>query len=304
MNVTLSEDIRSLVQNSLHTLTDHGGFRRVDAAFGHELAAVPHLSLVELVVSTRLVRRYQRQLNMQEGVLPDEATILTWAIENDEIISEEEITLTQEFAERRDSSPVPSTEQSQSPANAKNQAGKKEQSTIEQVSVQDDRIVVEFPFDRAKVNAIRPLKEIIEDWAFNHYQRQEWSFPLDTASTVYDVLRGFPNFTYSVDAVHAIKRAFRKETLEHQAGGLMEHWHELSQYAALEAAQPFLDGAPTANGQHLFRHQREAIQRMIEAERFILAHDMGLGKTKSSLIAAQAYHLTIWVIVPAGAIIN
>jgi hypothetical protein len=115
MNATLSEDIRSLVQNSLHTLADHVGFRRVDAAFGHELAKVPHLSLVELVVSTRLLRRYQRQLNMPEGMLPNEATILTWAIEqSDEIFSEEEITLTHELAERRDSSPIIplSTEQS------------------------------------------------------------------------------------------------------------------------------------------------------------------------------------------------
>jgi SNF2 family DNA or RNA helicase len=43
---------------------------------------------------------------------------------------------------------------------------------------------------------------------------------------------------------------------------------------------------------------------MIEAQRFILAHHMGLGKSRSALIAAQAYDLPIWAIVPAGTIIN
>ena len=165
-------------------------------------------------------------------------------------------------------------------------------------------LLSEFPFDRVKVTAIQPLKKIIENWAFNHYQRQEWSFPVEAASTVYAVVQGFPGFMYSAEAVNTIRHAYRKEALQRKAYELENHWYELSRYAVLEAAQPYLDGAPTANGQRLFRHQREAIQRMIEAGQFILAHDMGLGKTRSALIAAQAYHLPIWVIVPAGAIIN
>ena len=113
---------------------------------------------------------------------------------------------------------------------------------------------------------MQPLKELIEDWAFNRYKRQEWSFPVGAASTVYEVTRGFQGFTYSDDVIDLIKRNHRKEALERQANALEEHWHELSHYAALEAAQPYLNGAPTANGQRLFRHQREAVQRMIEAQ--------------------------------------
>jgi SNF2 family DNA or RNA helicase len=43
---------------------------------------------------------------------------------------------------------------------------------------------------------------------------------------------------------------------------------------------------------------------MIERKRVILAHDLGLGKTRSALIAAKAYELPIIVICPASLVIN
>lgn len=302
---TVSDDIRSqvhawlrtLAENSTHaTNTDRTGFHRLDATFGCELAESSHLSLGEVVVASRLLRRYRRQEESLGMALPDETTVIQWAVEQDEVISTEEGTIILEIT-----SVSPSVEQTTS-ADATGQAGKA--TVAKQVYLQHDRIFVEFPFDRSKVNAMQPLKESIEDWAFNRYKRQEWSFPQETASTVYEVTRSFQGFVYSPDALALIKRTSRKEALERQAHELEEHWNELAQYSALEAAQPYLDGTPTANGQRLFRHQREAVQRMIEARRFILAHQMGLGKSKASLIAAQAYDLPIWVIAPAGTIIN
>lgn len=314
MEVTISQDRRSQVHVGLRvlaerspdaTITDQVGFHRLDVTFGCELAETLHLSLVKVVVGARLLRRYRRQLNAIGATLPDEAATISWAIEQDELISEEEQAIAIELAHVPEpASILPATKQaeSQSPADANAQDEKAP--VIKRVYMHHDRIVVEFPFDRSKVNAIQPLKEVIEDWAFNRYKHQEWSFPQESASTVYEVIRGFQGFIYSGDVIDLIKRTYRKEVLERQAHELEERWHELAHYAALEAAQPFLDGAPTANGQRLFRHQREAVQRMIEAERFILAHQMGLGKSKASLIAAQAYDLPIWVIVPAGTIIN
>ena len=240
----------------------------------------------------------------------DEEAIISWAVEQDEVLSTEETVIASELANVLDLTSVfPATERAESgqgEEGSNDQAGKDEQKTTiaKRVYVKDGRIFVEFPFDRAKVAALQPLKASIEDWAFNRYKRQEWSFPQDSASTVFSVIRGFPGFSYSAEAIQLIKRTHRKEALKRQARELEAHWHELSQLATLEAAQPYLDGAPTANGQRLFRHQREAVQRMIEAQQFILAHQMGLGKTKSSLIAAQAYDLPIWVIAPAGTIIN
>jgi hypothetical protein len=281
-------DIRSRVHACLHALakrnndatnSSHAGFNRLDVAFGCELAEKEYLSLAEVVVGTRLLRRYRRQLEALGMAVPDEAKTISWAIERGEEISTEEIALTGELA------------------NALDKASKR-------VYVRDGRLCIEFPYDRAKVAAMQPLKEAVEGWDFNRYQHQEWSFPQNAASTVFKAIRAFQGFVYSVEATQLITRTYQKETLLRQAHELEERWHQLSQLAALEAAHSYLAGAPVANGQRLFRHQREAVQRMIEAQRFILAHQMGLGKSRSALIAAQAYDLPIWAIVPAGTIIN
>ncbi len=317
MDVTVSEDIRAQVHASLRVLAEHSanatkpdraGFHRLDAFFGCELAESSHLRLEEVVVAARLLRRYRWRGEPLGAALPDETTIIEWAIEQDEFVSDEEEAIADELTGGLDLAPVsPNTGQTGTEvlADATGPADQSEKANVaKRVYLQHDRIFVEFPFDRSKVNAMQPLKEVVEDWAFNRYKHQEWSFPQEAASTVYEVTCGFQGFVYAPDALTLIRRTYRKEALEHQANALEQHWHELSHYAALEAAQPYLDGAPTANGQRLFRHQREAVQRMIEAQRFILAHHMGLGKTKSALIAAQAYDLPIWVIVPAGTIIN
>ncbi len=311
MEAAVSEDIRSQVHTCLHTLAqgnttapDQAGFHRLDAAFGYELAETAQLSLEEVVVGCRLLRRYQHRLESSGVPFPDEAAVIDWAVsQNDEILSEEEQTI----ADLPETAPVSSLPQQPQPSPETNETAEKTEKVpvvAKQVYLQDGRIFVEFPFDRAKVNAIQPLKESVEDWAFNRYKRQEWSFPQAAALSVYEVVRGFEGFTYSREAIALLKQAVRRQALISAASEIEQRWHELSQYAALEAAQPYLDGAPTANGQRLFRHQREAVQRMIEAQRFILAHHMGLGKTKSSLIAAQAYDLPIWVIAPAGTIVN
>lgn len=310
MEATVSEDIRSQVHTWLRTLAEHGtttadqaGFHRLDATFGCELAETSQLSLEEVVVGVRLLRRYRRLIESANMTVPDEATIMRWAIEQDDEVrgSEEKA-----IAALPETAPVSlSSQQPASPPEAKDAADQGEKAPVAKyVYLQDGRIFVEFPFDRAKVNAIRPLKESAEDWAFNRYKRQEWSFPQIAALSVYEVVRGFEGFTYSREAIALIKHASRRQALVAAAQEIEQRWHELSQYAALEAAQPYLDGAPTVNGQRLFRHQREAVQRMIEAGRFILAHQMGLGKTRSALIAAQAYDLPIWTIAPAGTIIN
>ena len=308
METRVVSDIREQMHAGLRALAernhdvkslDQTGFHRLDTAFGCALANGEHLNLAEVVVAARLLRRYQRALAVP---FPDEATIINWAIEQEnEVIDPDEMVIAAELADRIDFDFVVPTEsgsqEDQAEADKKSVPDKR-------IYVQRERFIIEFPYDRPTVGAIQPLKEVISDWAFNRYHRQEWSFPLEDAWTVYEVTRSFQGFVYSADAAQAIKRAYRKECLEDQARELEQHWQELAQLSALEAAQPYLDGAPTLNGQRLFRHQREAVQRMIEAGRFILAHHMGLGKTKSSLIAALAYDLPIWVIAPAGTLIN
>lgn len=295
---------------------DHLGFHRLDRAYGCELAekTMEWLELPQIVVATRLLRRYRQQLERLGLTPPDEAEATQWAIEQEIYLDDDEIALRLEMADLpNDYSSVvsPTTESSESSPqegsdNAATEKDEAKKPTAKRVYIEDGRLFVEFPFDRAKVNALQPLKEIVEDWAFNRYKRQEWSYPQEAAWTVYQVIRAFKGMAYRTGAIHCIHQAYRKEALARRVKEEEERWRELAVLAALEAAQPYLDGLPTANGQRLFRHQREAVQRMIEApeQRFILAHHMGLGKSRSALIAAQAYDLPIWGIVPAGTIIN
>jgi Helicase conserved C-terminal domain len=315
MEVMVSEDLRSQVHAAVRALAEcssdapnagQTGFHRLDVTFGRELAATEQLDLGEVVVAARLLHRYQRQLGAIGVTLPDEATIINWAVEQEESISEEEQAMSLELAHLPEPPSIsPTIEPPEASPEANDVSPQSQKPPVaKRVYLQGGRIFVEFPYDSAKVNAIRPLKESVEDWAFNRFKRDEWSYPQIAALSVYEAIRGFEGFTYSREVVDLLKRTYRKQALVTVAQEIELRWHELSQYAALEAAQPYLDGAPTVNGQRLFRHQREAVQRMIEAQRFILAHQMGLGKTKAALIAAQAYDLPIWVIVPAGTIIN
>lgn len=226
MEVMVSDDLRSQVHTALRALAehssdapsaDHAGFHRLDVTFGCELAETERLDLVEVVVGAHLLRRYRQQLEALGIALPDEAAITNWAIaQEEETIGAEEIAIATELADVLDVPPIfPPAEPPQSDAskgeNGQAEKSEKKQTVVKRVYVQDNRLFVEFPFDRAKVNAMQPLKELVEDWAFNRYKRQEWSFPVDAASTVYQVTRGFSGFVYTLDAVQHIKRTSRKE---------------------------------------------------------------------------------------------
>jgi 2-oxo-4-hydroxy-4-carboxy--5-ureidoimidazoline (OHCU) decarboxylase len=293
-------DVRSQVQKCLQLLAEREGFHRIDADFGRELARTESLSPAHVLVAAKLLRQYQLQLSTSGLIVPDEGIVTSWAAEHTRLNDDEMKVLLSDV--------TPSLEPIITPINKVEDGTQASELVKEEpinlVSVRYGRIFVEFPFNQSKVNALRPLKDGVEDWAFNRYKRNEWSYPLEAADVVFEALRAFHDFTYSPEVITMVMHAYQKRVLERQVSDLEEHWHELAQIAALEAVQSYLDGAPTANGQRLFRHQREAVQRMIEAQRFILALDMGLGKSKASLIAAQAYDLPIWVIAPAGTIMN
>lgn len=101
----------------------------------------------------------------------------------DEVISDEEVAITSELAtvlDRDSAFPAADRAESGSQESSHDRAEKGEQQRpARRVSVQDSRLFVEFPYDRAKVATLQPLKDTIEDWAFNRYKRQEWSFPQD-----------------------------------------------------------------------------------------------------------------------------
>lgn len=309
-------ETRVQVHTCLTTLLAQNKVSIVDVPFALELAKAGPYQPAQVIVATRLLRRYTVALAFYDLALPDEPTVLAWAMAQSDALDGDdlatEIALAGELAACLEIVPPEEqyTVEALAPGEIREDVVHKstEEQQVSRISVQKERLVIEFPFNRPKVGALQPLKETVEDWAFNREHRNEWSYPLVASWEVYQVLQGqvFSDMTYSANAINAIKREFRREALARQIAEVEERWRVLERMATLEAARLYIDGAAVSNGQRLFRHQREAVQRMLEAPngRFILAHDMGLGKSRSALIAAEAYGLPIWAIVPAGTIIN
>src|SRR6185312_14553882 len=74
--------------------------------------------------------------------------------------------------------------------------------------------------------------------------------------------------------------------------------------ATLANVEPVLQGEPLPSGRTLMTHQQEAVRTMLDWGQAILAHDMGLGKSMSALVAAKAYDLPVIVIAPATLRLN
>ncbi len=283
MMLAIVPDVRLQVHECLRYLAsrcdgaDNDGFKRVDELFGRQLAEKDKLTLAQVVVGAKMIRKYRRQLEAARLSVPTQPEV--------EAYMTAQLTPT-------------------APRQAVSRQGAVPSKSGSRVYIIDGRLVVEFPYDKAKYAAIAPLKEKVPGWSFNFFERKEWSFPAEAANVVLDALKPFRDFKYSEDVVALVERAKAKEELARQQVELEEVYARLERQVAVNVVQPFLDGDPVANGQVLFEHQREAVRLLIEGKRVILAHDLGLGKTRSALIAAKGYELRVIVICPAGLKIN
>jgi hypothetical protein len=123
-----------------HSL-DQAGFNRlvrVDAAFGRELAETERLTLAQVVVGARMIRKYHRQLEAGGLHVP--------------MPKEVDAYLKTQIAQAGKS------EQPGMPALPRGEKG------ANRVYLYQGRIIVEFPFDRRKSNALALLKGVVEDW--------------------------------------------------------------------------------------------------------------------------------------------
>jgi hypothetical protein len=178
------EEVRVQVHTCLRTLLAQGKVSAVDAPFALELAQVDPIRPAQVVVATRLLRRYTRALEAYSLAVLDEQTLLNWALVQDDVLSGEDLAaetlLVSSLADRIEEVPPEErhTFESLAPGEVGNDVVHKsaEEKPVSRVSVQKDRLVVEFPFDRKKVGAVQPLKESVDDWAFNREHRNEWSY--------------------------------------------------------------------------------------------------------------------------------
>jgi SNF2 family DNA or RNA helicase len=276
-------DVREQVHACLRFLAEccdgayslaQAGFNRVDAAFGRELAENERLTLAQVIVGARMIRKYHRQL--ETGGLH--------APTSKEVDAYLDLQIAQ--AGKSEQPGIPVLPRGEKGAN--------------RVYLHQDRIVVVFPFDQSKLDALAPLKRVVDGWRFDYLQRKEWSYPKKAANVVIESLKPFADFTYSKEFIDLVAQIRCEEALARELAGLEEALQEREKQAALGVAQPYLQGIPLADGNPLYVHQREAVRFLITKQRAILAHDLGLGKTRSALIAAKSYGLPILVVVPAG----
>jgi SNF2 family DNA or RNA helicase len=149
-----------------------------------------------------------------------------------------------------------------------------------------------------------PLKTKSKDWQFDLFGKKEWSYPIAELPDVLDALEPFlDTFTLSPDIDALTTQTRQQRELEAQQRELEDALQELTRQTALEIVEPYLN-APISNGQRLYPHQKEAVRTLIKQRRAILAHDMGLGKTRTALIAAKGYDMPVIVIAPSSLRIN
>lgn len=297
METIKQEQVIEQIHTGLRHLTamdyDHAeqanglGFSKVDTWVGQELASQESLSLAELNFSFSIVRKYRKQLKNAGYDLPTAEQVNQYIGEN-KVKEYTRVSFRQEKIEEQ------------------REARKAEQKKAnpDKVSIEHGRILVQFGFDRAKVEAIQPLKKSVKDWAFNRYGKKEWSFPKTATEQVLKAIQQFDDFEYAPEIEAFRLEAVAEAELVRQQEELAARAREAEKRVTLQQAQPYLDGEPLPSGRTLFVHQQEAVSLLLDREQMILAHDMGLGKSCSSLVAAKAYDLPVIIICPATLKIN
>ena len=102
-------------------------------------------------------------------------------------------------------------------------------------------------------------------------ENKRWTIPIDSLKPATEILDGYFDLSEKVIDLLEIQERQKKEE--------SEKTNKLISSINLDE--------PLPDGKVLFKHQKEAIIDLIKLKRIILAHDMGLGKTLISLIAAK-----------------
>lgn len=261
----LARSPEELLLAGLRRLVEQSAFRsRSDRKFGKSLweqSKVRPLSVPQLRALYSMLTRYQPTLEAgEEGIaLPDPERLRDYLAEREA-------------------------------AQATAQTG--------QIDADGKTYRVRFPYHPAQVGLIRAIwkKHGGQGW-----QRAEEAWLLsDTAGP--DLFAAFPAFerTEAALALHATMQAEVQAREEAEARLRAEQEQERLAWAAFRQQQlQRLDLAqPLKSGRVLYAHQREAVRWLLAGGKGILADDLGLGKTTSSLVAAKAFELPILVICP------
>lgn len=143
-------------------------------------------------------------------------------------------------------------------------------------------LAVSFPYNQIIVGKVRTI-------AGRKYdpKNKRWEIPL---AAINELKSRFPNANFTEGVQEFLDK--QKKVIEIKK----DRFKEVLENIDFEK--------PLSNGMTLFKHQVEAIQKMILTQRLILAHDMGLGKTLSALVAArllkQKYGWKVIIVCPVS----
>ena len=138
-------------------------------------------------------------------------------------------------------------------------------------------IKITFPYDPGLVSRVHTIPSV--KW---HADLKFWECP---PQFLLNVLTVFPGFT----RLPAFQDLYNRYNLsEDKIHTTLE-----------EAVKTFpLTYVLVGSGKVLFNHQLDAAKEILTQRRLILAHEMGLGKTITSLVAAKSSGLPVYVIAP------
>lgn len=153
-----------------------------------------------------------------------------------------------------------------------------------QIVLDKKHLIIRFEYDAALVERVKTIQGAKFD-----RENTQWTAPLSNIQMALDTLKDF-----QVDP--AVRTRLEQDLLQARAQDERD-----SRLTAKLLA--YADG-PLPSGRTLFKHQEEAKVWLREHRRAILADDMGLGKSLTSLMAARAFELPIYVICPASLKIN
>lgn len=294
MDTSLQEKVRACL---LYLAENRAELAQAEWTMIKALSGYRPLNAGQVLFSSRLIRRYEAQLAAGSLTLPPEEAIdASLAAEKREAGELLEIQVQQRQAKRQ----PPVTEEGKAPPANPNRISL----YLDRSFGSEQRVVVEFPYDKAKVRAVQALKDIVDGWAFDRHSKKEWSYPASATPLVLDALAEFPEFELAPGVAQIAGESRFEESIGQELARLEEQMLSLERELALESIHPYTQGAALADGKALYQHQREAVRTLISSQRAVLAHDLGLGKTRTALIAAKAYELPLLVIAPAGLHIN
>lgn len=150
------------------------------------------------------------------------------------------------------------------------------------IDLEGNNLVISFPlYEMGLIERVKDLPSVVFD-----KQHKNWKIPKEYFVAV---MSQFPGFAAS-NEVEEIYNGY-KET---------EKRFRNKKGFAFDFNKPIKD----IHGSPLYKHQVESIKLILDKHKIILADQLGLGKTRTALMAAQETNLPVYVIAPKSLHIN